>query len=292
MVSSRQSKPCNPDCAEIVLSRQQRTYKCRQINHLGATYNSVAVLFAISLFAGAQTQTTELPDSPGFVMQAAAQSADSEVAAASRIDDPAGAKSVTAPPSPIYPGSHPYRHRVVPADMGPQPLTAGQKMELSLRSPLTPMSYVSTFVSAGWGQMNNSRPHYGTDRGAFGERLGAAKIKQISENFMSYGVLASAFHEDPHYYVMGRSHSVGSRAIYSGTRVFLTRKDNGSTGVNWAKLFGLACSNALANTYYPDQDRGATANATAFATGIGTSALSLELNEFLPDIVHTVHKKK
>ncbi|HKO20760.1 MAG TPA: hypothetical protein VJU82_17935 [Acidobacteriaceae bacterium] len=259
---------------------------------MGATYNSIAVLFAISIFAGAQTQTVELPDSPGFVMQAATQSADSEVAAASSIDDPAGARSVTAPPSPIYPGSHPYRHRVVPADMGPQPLTSGQKLELSLRSSVTPMSFVSNFISAGWSQMNNSRPHFGTDRGAFGERLGTAKMKQAGENLMSYGLFASAFHEDPHYYVMGRSHSVKERAIYSGTRVFITRKDDGGTGVNWAKLFGLACSNALTNAYYPDQDRGATANATAFATNIGTSALSLELNEFLPDVIHAVHKKK
>ena len=153
------------------------------------------------------------------------------------------------------------------------------------------MSFFSPFISAGWGQLNGSRPHYGTDRGAFGERLGAAKVKQVSENFMSYGFWASAFSEDPHYYRMGPSHSIKERALYSGSRVFITRRDNGSTGLNFAKLVGLACSNALTNAYYPDQDRGATANATAFATNIGTSALTLELNEFLPDVIHAVHHK-
>lgn len=259
---------------------------------MGAKYNSIAFLFAISLFAGAQTQTAVLPDSPGTVMQKAAQTTDTQVASSSSIDDPTDARAVTASASPVYPGSHPYIHRVVPPSMGPQPLTSGQKFELSLRSSVTPMSFVSNFISAGWGQLNNSRPHYGSDSGAFGERLAAAKTKQISDNFLSYGLFASTFHEDPHYYRMGSSHSVKERAIYSGSRVFITRKDNGSTGFNFAKLVGLACSNGLVNIYYPDQDRGATANATAFATNIGTSALSLELNEFLPDVVHAVHHKK
>ena len=154
------------------------------------------------------------------------------------------------------------------------------------------MSFGSSFISAGWSHLNNSRPHYGSDRAGFGERLGAAKLKASSESLLSYGLWASAFREDPHYYVMGPTHPVMNRAVYSATRVFITRKDSGSTGVNWSKLIGLACSNALVNTYYPDVDRGIRSSATAFATNIGTTAATNELNEFLPDVLKAVRHKK
>jgi len=227
-----------------------------------------------------------------------AQSASSAPATvASSADDPAlpdAPEGRAEYVSPEYPGPHPYLHRVVKADMGPQPLTAEQKIELSLISPLRPMSFGASLFSAGWSHLNDSRPHYGVDRGAFGERLGAAKVKQMSENFFSYGVFAAAFHEDPHYYVMGPGpgHSIQHRAIYAATRVVLTRKDDGSTGINWAKLVGVAASNALANAYYPDRDRGVKSTLTAYVNNLWTTAATIQLDEFLPDVIHLARHKK
>ena len=54
------------------------------------------------------------------------------------------------------------------------PLSAGDKWQLAIRKQLTLGSLASPLISAGFGNLNNSRPHYGTDSGAFGERLGAA----------------------------------------------------------------------------------------------------------------------
>jgi hypothetical protein len=263
---------------------------------LATIYNSIATtsiaaLFALSLGAGAQTQTADLPDSPGFVMQAATQAANMEVASSSNLSEPADARSATAPVSPIYPGSHPYYHRVVKPDMGPQPLSSGQKFGLAARASISGMSFGSNFISAGWSHLNNSRPHYGSDKAGFGERLGAAKLKQTGENFFSYAIWASAFHEDPHYYAMGPSHPISNRAVYAATRVFITRKDSGGSGVNWSKLLGLACSNALVNAYYPDTDRGFKPSVTAYGTNILTTAAITELDEFLPDVIHRVHHK-
>jgi hypothetical protein len=165
-------------------------------------------------------------------------------------------------------------------------------MELSLLAPLRPMSFGANFVSAGFSQVDNSRPHYGTDKGGFGERLGAAKLKQVGENFFSYGVLAAAFHEDPHYYVMGPGHSIGHRVVYAASRLVLTQKDEGGTTFNYAKLGGLAVSNGLVNIYYPDRDRGLRPTGMAYLTNLGSTALTLELSEFLPDALKIVHKPK
>jgi hypothetical protein len=252
----------------------------------------MAVLLALGFLTGAQAQTSDLPDSPGYLMLQAATQPDHSQIASTSADSAADAPAVTAPVSPIYPGSHPYYHRVIKPGMGPQPLSSGQKFGLAARASISGMSFASNFISAGWSHLNDTRPHYGTDRAGFGERLGAAKLKQTGENFFSYGLWASAFHEDPHYYIMGSEHSVTSRAVYAGTRVFITRKDSGGTGVNWSKLVGLACSNALVNAYYPDRDRGAAASVTAYGTNLLTTAATTELDEFLPDIIHIVHKKK
>jgi hypothetical protein len=251
----------------------------------------LAALLAIGFLTSAQAQT-DLPDSPGYLMMQAAAQPDGPQLASTSADNTANAPAVTQPVSPIYPGSHPYYHRVIKPGMGPQPLSSGQKFGLAARASISGMSFASNFISAGWSHVTDGRPHYGTDRAGFGERLGAAKLKQTGENFLSYAIWASAFQEDPHYYAMGPSHPIKNRAVYAATRVFITRKDSGGTGINFAKLIGLACSNALVNAYYPDRDRGAKESATAYGTNILTTAATTELDEFLPDVIKVVHHKK
>lgn len=254
--------------------------------------NSLAALLAIGFLAGAQAQTNSLPDSPGYLMmQATAQSDGSQVVSTS-ADSAGTTPAVSTPPSPLYPTSHPYLHRIVKPGMGPQPLTAGQKYKLALRSPYSLVSFGTNVVTTGESHLADSRPHYGTDRAGYGERLGAAEIKTIDETFLSYGLFAAVFRDDPHYYIMGSSHSIKERAVYSASRLVLTRRDSGSTGINWPKLLGLAGSQALTNAYYPDRDRGVSKTVTAYFSNLGTSAATNELNEFLPDVLKSVRHKK
>jgi hypothetical protein len=163
---------------------------------------------------------------------------------------------------------------------------------MSFRSRISYGAIGSTFFGAGERQLFNSRPHFGTDRGAFGERLGAAELNQVTESFFSYGLYASIFHDDPHYYVMGHSHSYKSRAIYSASRLFLTRTDSGDTNVNWPKLAGVATAIAITNAYYPTQDRGMRESLSAYGGTIGSSILTLELHEFMPDLMAAIRHRK
>ena len=181
-------------------------------------------------------------------------------------------------------GDRPFLHRVVNPGLGPQDLTMPEKFEMSFRSRLSFGAFGSSLFGAGERQLFNSRPHYGTDSGAFGERLGAAELKQVSESFFSYGVYASLFRSDPHYYVMGPSHSFVHRAVYSASRIVITRTDSGGTNINWAKLAGMASATALTNAYYPVPDRGVRQSLSAYGSSLGTSVLTLELHEFVPNI--------
>ena len=75
----------------------------------------------------------------------------------------------------------------------------------------------------------NSSPNYGDRCWAFGQRLGAAAARGVSEGVFSNSLFAPLFHEDPRYYIMGPGHSFFKRLVYAGTRSIITRTDSGKT---------------------------------------------------------------
>jgi hypothetical protein len=174
-------------------------------------------------------------------------------------------------------------HRVAQPNEYEQPLNSFDKLKLSIMSRLTASDIVSTAFSAGWSQMRDTSPNFGTDSGAFGERLGALALKQTTQSIFNYGIYASLFHDDPRYYVMGRQRNAGVRALYSASRLVITQTDDGRAAINWPKFAGIASAIALTNLYYPAQDHGFTNGATAFGVSLGSSILNNELHEFVGD---------
>jgi hypothetical protein len=220
---------------------------------------------------------------------------------------PNAPSAVANPASPAIPGdsaegvepvrTQPKRveltHRVIRSGIIVPPLSPSEKLRLSIRSATSFTAFGSALFGAGIRHLTDSRPHYGTDKAGFGERLGAGSLKQASEQVLSYGVYASLFHEDPHYYVLGRTRNCGikERAIYSATRVFVTRTDAGGTSVNWAKMAGVASSSALTLTYYPDRDRDVTTTLSGIGVSLGMSMVSNEMHEFIGDVITKIRHK-
>lgn len=186
----------------------------------------------------------------------------------------------------------PKFHRVVRPYEQAQPLSGGDKIELSIRSRATPGDAFATVFGAGWSQLRNSHPNYGTNTEAFENRLGALAIKQTSQSFFSYGVYAAAFHDDPRYYVMGSRVPVWRRAVYAGTRAVITQKDDGTRAINWPKLAGIATATALTTAYYPKVDQGFGNETKAFAVSVGTSMLTDEMHEFIGDAMRMARRNK
>jgi hypothetical protein len=209
----------------------------------------------------------ELPDSPGTTLQAGAPSSSAKL-------------------------PEPKHRRIIPADRSALPLTTGDKFKLGLKNPLRPSSLGSSLFSAEYSNLRDSSPHFGVDLPAFGERFGAAKLRQTTESFFSYGLYAAAFHDDPRYYVMGPEHKFANRAAYSASRAFITRKDDGSQGINWAKLAGLATSSALTNAYYPPRDRTFDRTMKGYAYSIAGTAGVNELHEFIGDVIGAIKHKR
>jgi hypothetical protein len=149
-----------------------------------------------------------------------------------------------------------------------------------------PFEALGWFASAGYSHESNSSPNYGTDRGAFGQRLGAAAIRGSSENIFGDSMMSNIFHEDPRYYQMGPAHNFFVRLIYSGTRPLFTRMDSGRATPNFAQLTGTMGGAMLTNLYYPQANRKMGQTMETFGGSIGGNALSDVVSEFYSDFKH------
>lgn len=269
-----------------------RISRITPITPISTTFHAFALLALAAPLTFAQTTaaTLSLPDAPGFspslTMQDSSHSTD----------------SVSNSPQDVDPTSvaNPKRRRLLstrkdvtiqPGETAPR-LTQHDKVVLGLRQSFTLFSVAGWTASAGYNQLINGSPNYGTDSGAFGERLGATAIRSVSHNIMGNAVFAPLLHEDPRYYKMGTGHNPAKRALYAATRALITRSDDGRARPNYSLISGNLAAAALTNTYYPDMNRGFEESAKTFGNSMGGSAIGFVVTEFLDDALGAVHLKK
>ena len=239
---------------------------------------------ALAVTPSTDSTLLTLPNAPD-----AATSGDSSSVAVASINTRAvSASAVTSNVSVVF--VSPTQKHIQPGQIAPT-LTAGDKVLLGVKNAFTPFEASGWFVSSGYSQLMNGSPNYGTDRGAFGQRLGAAAVRDSSESIFSDSVMANFFHEDPRYYQMGPTHNFFVRLVYSGTRPIFTRMDSGRISLNLASLTGTLGGAALTNLYYPQANRGTTQTMETFGGSLGGSALSDVVSEFYGSFKHMFHSR-
>ena len=227
--------------------------------------------------AAANSSEAALPDAPSATeLHAAAPAFDASF-------EPTGAAT---------PNVAPKYTKYIPAGMVGQSITAHDKVLIGFKDLYSPLNFVAMIASAGYEQVTNGSPNYGTDRGAFGERLGAAGIRETTQGIFTDVVFSPIYHTDPRYYVRGQGHSFINRTVYSVTRVLVTRTDGGHSTVNGALLTGYAASAALGYTYYPAINQNFKDTASAYGSSLGGAALGFFVSEFADDALRMVHLKK
>jgi len=167
----------------------------------------------------------------------------------------------------------------------PQMLSERDKVILGLRATATPFAGISIVAAAGYEQVTNGSPNYGTNSGAFAARVGAAAARDTSELVFSDSVLAPLLHEDPRYFQLGDEHGVIARTAYGISRVFITRNDQGRQVPNYSLLGGYAGAIALTNAYYPELNQGAKESAKSYGGSLGGAALGFVVREFFDDVI-------
>ena len=228
--------------------------------------------------APGDTSAAALPDAPSATLSTPAS--------------PLVANYVEAPGQTATPNVAPKYAKYIPAGYVAQPLTAHDKVVLGLKDLYSPLNFLSVIISAGYEHVTNSSPNYGTDKGAFGERLGAAEIRETTEGLFTDAVFTPLFHEDPRYYVRGYGHSFLDRTFHAASRTLVTRTDNGGHQINAGLLLGYAASSALSYTYYPQINKNFHDTASTFGSSVGGAALGFAVDEFSDDILIAIHLKK
>jgi hypothetical protein len=231
-----------------------------------------------------------LPDSPGFVNSSV--SAD-EIASSSSNDTPDVPDAQTASPGTRSPRSTAGRYSMTiePGQIAP-PLRASDKFVMGFKENLTLFSVAGWALSAGYSQVTNDSPNYGTNSGAFAARFGAATARNVSENVFGDAILAPILREDPRYYRMGRGNGFFKRLVYSATRPLITKTDGGHTTPNFSSVGGNLLGSILTKAYYPRLNQSDTQIAETFGTSVGGTAIGDVVTEFYRDALELVHLKK
>jgi hypothetical protein len=241
----------------------------------------------------APTFSMELPNSPGSLISSSIDARDKDATDPSAA---AGDPQTTPPPSPQPPNARTKHSAHLAMTIAPneiaQPMPVRDKIVGGLGDSVSLFAATGWLASAGWTQLTNGSPNYGTDKGAFGQRLGAAAIRNVSEVIFTDCLFAPIFHEDPRYYIMGRGNNILKRAVYAGTRAIVTRTDSGRTTPNFALLAGNAAGSALTVAYYPAKNTTFSEAAETFGGSVGGSALGFVITEFIGDALQYAHLRK
>lgn len=182
--------------------------------------------------------------------------------------------------------------KYIPAGWEAQPLSGRDKLILGARDLYSPITIASASVFAGYAQLTNGQPNYGTDSGAFGERVGASILRVSNQHFFADSLLSPLLHEDPRYYVQGSQHSFLHRVVYAATRPLITRTDSGRSTVNVALLAGYAGASAISYSYYPQINKNVHDTAATYGSTLEGAAIGFLASEFSAEIFRALHLAK
>lgn len=165
-----------------------------------------------------------------------------------------------------------------------KPLTARQKFDVFLHSTYSPHTFLNAGIDVvanhikgrdrnieyetgwrGWGQ------HYGTE-------LGTSE----SDIFFQQFLLPTLLKQDPRYY-RNPDLPFAKRALYSMSRVLLTRTDSGGQAFNSSKILGAMASRALSDLYVPGQRQGLHPLTGCISFNLLRDAGMNLVHEFWPD---------
>jgi hypothetical protein len=175
--------------------------------------------------------------------------------------------------------------RAVSANQHLPPQTVKDKFVTATQDSFDYSAIVLPVVIAGYSQLTNSTPEFGTGPTAYGRYLWHAAVDQTAENYMVEFFVPAAFHEDTRYYTLGSGGFV-KRTEYSLSRVFITRSDSGKRTFNAGEVFGAGIAAGLSNLYYPAPERTAGNTIGKYGQSIGIDAATFLFKEYWPDINH------
>jgi hypothetical protein len=173
--------------------------------------------------------------------------------------------------------------RSVSADVKLPPMSVKEKFIEASQDNFDYSSIFLPAVVAAEEYERNATPEFGSGGVGYGRYLWHAVVDQTSENYFVEFIVPAVTHEDPRFYTLGHG-GFKKRAVYSLTRVFVTRTDKDTESFNFSEVLGAGMSAALSNAYYPAPERTLSNTGTQIGTNIGIDAATFLFKEFWPNI--------
>jgi hypothetical protein len=164
-------------------------------------------------------------------------------------------------------------------DHNPAPLTSKLKFQLATKALTDPVTIAGFGMNAAIYQAAGY-PRYRQGAAGYGKRLGATFAGGYSNILLGDAVFPSLLHQDPRYFYQGTG-TTKSRLLHAMSTPFITRGDDGRREINYSNILSDLASGALANTYYPSQDRGARLVVRSAAIGISGRMVFGIVQEFV-----------
>jgi hypothetical protein len=168
------------------------------------------------------------------------------------------------------------------------PMTWQQKGYLAVHNLTDPANFGTIVGISAITIGIDSHSAYGPGLKGFGKTVGVSLSQDATGQFFGAFVIPSIAHQDPRYFRMPQA-SIPRRLVYSISRTFVSRHDDGRPMPNYATLLTYPISAGISNLYVPGIHADASSTVARIATGIATDPVNNLLTEFLPDVASRVH---
>jgi hypothetical protein len=160
------------------------------------------------------------------------------------------------------------------------PLTPKQKFELAGKTIVDPVTFGVTAAIAGLQQSDDELGGYGQGAQGYAKRYGAAYADTVTGTLIGSAILPSLLKQDPRYFYKGTG-SKRSRVLYALANSVICKGDNAHWQPNYSSILGSLAAGGISNLYYPAHDRGAGLTFENTLVGIGATAATNVLQEFV-----------
>jgi len=170
------------------------------------------------------------------------------------------------------------------------PLTAAEKLKISLRYAVSPAEFLRYAAQAGISQAQDHDANYGQGWQGYSKRFAERFADGTLADLLTHSVFPTLRHEDPRYFQLGEG-SFLHRASYAFSRIFVTRADAGDTEFNVSELAGSATAAGISTfTYHSRGERTLGTALNIWGTHVAFDALRDEVMEFWPEIWRKIAK--
>lgn len=164
-----------------------------------------------------------------------------------------------------------------------QPLTPEQKFHIFLVHTYSPRTFANAAVDAVQDKIAADNRAYERGIAGVAQHYGVQLATSETDVFFERFFIPVLLKQDPRYF-RDPELPFFRRALYSMSRVVITRNDNGHSVFNASKVLGGAASQALSDLYVPGQAQGLGPIRDRLTFDLARDAGFNLLHEFWPDI--------